>query len=176
MIIHKNYRNSIELSECKNFCDKTLGDTSHINNNWLEMYKTYMDYDHRVVKVYSIKNKKIKMEYLGEDFILLNDRIKLLGLDIKILKTIIGEFSDIFSKSLLFKHKYCKDNEIFAHNDFLSHNLIYSHNFGVKLIDPDAFRITSLNNLKYISRYVEGLYSLKEICNLKICGFRYDLP
>jgi len=150
--------NSIEFHEYRKDIDPqtfsylngiTLdGPNNHFS--WLEVFKDYWLYDRRVVNVFRLENNKIVMEKL--DGFTLNNKDEVNKLDVKTKRYIINEVFDIYNKQWNFKSQYIKDDEIWCHRDFKLANLMYVKG-KVRLLDPEAFRITNLAPTKNMMHY-----------------------
>jgi len=133
----------------------------HLTNNWLDTYKSYYEFDNRVVKIKKISGYNIHMELL--DGITLDNLDYIKSLDFKTKRFIIDEVVDIFCNQFKFRNENLRLAHIFAHNDFYLKNLMY-HNNKVRLIDPESFTIKTLlrPDLRY-GKFFESLATLNHI-------------
>lgn len=136
----------------------------HSISDWFDLYKEYQKKDPRCVEVYSIDQKHNTFEMERINGFDLNARYALSQLTLRQLYYVIGEVTDIYSN--FFKPPYIHTDEhlLFLHRDLNTGNFIYSDKQQLRLVDPDSFCLTSMNDQRQVmyGKYFDTMIYLRD--------------
>ena len=137
---------------------------NHSIAEWFDLYKEYRKKDSRCVEVFNIDTKNSTFEMQKIEGFVLNEYAKVFSLPLRDRYNIIGEVAEIYSR--FFKPPYINPNErqVFMHMDMHVANIMYSNTGEVRLIDPDSFSLTYMDEPKQVfyGRYFDTMIYLKE--------------